>query len=101
MLRPGGQPEVLAELEEFTRGKPPPLARLFQTVAYNAKLPNKSTAEEVGEDILGTIKKKLEKKASKDAKGAMAMGPSMSPAARRRARSSTRRSMCRPRSTRW
>ncbi|MFL5348288.1 MAG: type VI secretion system membrane subunit TssM [Hyalangium sp.] len=72
--RPGGQTEVLAELEEFTRGKPPPLARLFQAVAYNTKLPNKSAAEEVGEDILGKIKQKLDKKASKDAKDLMNTG---------------------------
>ncbi len=79
VLRPNGQTEVLAELEEFTRGKPPPLARLFQAVSYNAKLPNKSVAEEVGDDILGKIKQKLDKKASKDAKDAMAMGSKLIP----------------------
>jgi type VI secretion system protein ImpL len=68
VVRPNGQTEVLAELEEFTRGKPPPLARLFQALGYNVKLPNKSAAEEAGEDVLGKIKDKIMKKASKDAK---------------------------------
>ncbi|WP_224240865.1 type VI secretion system membrane subunit TssM [Hyalangium gracile] len=79
VMRPNGQAEVLAELEEFTRGKPPPLARLFQSIAYNGKLPNKSAVEEAGEDILGKLKQKLEKKASKDQKDAMAIGAKFVP----------------------
>ncbi|MBN1208011.1 MAG: type VI secretion system membrane subunit TssM [Myxococcaceae bacterium] len=72
--RPSGQPEVLAELEEFTRGKPPPLARLFQALSYNVKLPNKSAAEEASEDALKKITDVFQKKASKNQKDAMAVG---------------------------
>jgi type VI secretion system protein ImpL len=79
--RPSAQAEVLAELEEFTRGKPPPLARMFQAVAYNSKLPNKSAAEGVGEDILAKIKQKIDKKASKDVKDGMSSLQKLAPGA--------------------
>lgn len=81
VLTPVGQAEVLAELEEFTRGKPPPLARLFQAVSFNTKLPNKSAVEEAGEDILGKIKQKLEKKATKDQKDLAGIGGKLIPGA--------------------
>ncbi|HVG63171.1 MAG TPA: type VI secretion system membrane subunit TssM [Hyalangium sp.] len=74
VAKPGSNAEVLAALEELTRGKPPPLARLFQALGYNTKLPNKSAAEDLGDDLLKTLKDKINKKASKDAKAAMEAG---------------------------
>jgi type VI secretion system protein ImpL len=72
--RPSGQAEVLAQLEEFTRGKPPPLARLFQALGYNVRLPTKTAAEGAGEELLGKLKDKFMKKASKDSKDAAVIG---------------------------
>jgi type VI secretion system protein ImpL len=72
--RPGSSAEVLAELEELTRGKPPPLARLFQALGYNTKLPYKSETEEISEDALKKLQKVFAKKAPKGAQGAAAVG---------------------------
>jgi type VI secretion system protein ImpL len=74
VAKPGSNAEVLAALEELTRGKPAPLARLFQAVGYNTKLPNKSATEDLGDDLLKTLKDKINKKASKDAKAVIAAG---------------------------
>jgi type VI secretion system protein ImpL len=57
--------EVLAELEELTRGKPPPLARLFTALGYNTKLPTKSSEQEGAEDLLDKLRAKVVKKAPK------------------------------------
>jgi type VI secretion system protein ImpL len=81
VAKPGSNAEVLAALEELTRGKPPPLARLFQALGYNTKLPNKSAAEDLGDDLLKTLKDKINKKATKDTKAAMEAGTKFANAA--------------------
>jgi type VI secretion system protein ImpL len=72
VARPGSNAEVLAALEELTRGKPPPLARLFQALGYNSKLPNKSAGDELGDDLLKKLKDKINKGASKDTRDGIA-----------------------------
>ncbi|HYH98480.1 type VI secretion system membrane subunit TssM [Hyalangium sp.] len=74
VARPGSNAEVLAALEELTRGKPPPLARLFQALGYNTKLPNKSATEDLGDDLLKKLKDKINKGAPKDAKDGINAG---------------------------
>jgi len=74
VARPGSNAEVLAALEELTRGKPPPLARLFQSLGYNTKLPNKTATDELGDDLLKKLKDKINKGASKDARDGINAG---------------------------
>ncbi|MDY7230939.1 type VI secretion system membrane subunit TssM [Hyalangium rubrum] len=66
VARPGSSAEVLAALEELTRGKPPPLARLFQAVGYNSKLPTKKSTDDVGEDLIKTLKDKIQKSSNRN-----------------------------------
>jgi type VI secretion system protein ImpL len=59
---PASSAETLALLEELTRGKPPPLGRLFQGVAYQVRLEEGTVAgvvEEVGGKFAQTVRKKL------------------------------------------
>ncbi|KFE70552.1 type VI secretion system membrane subunit TssM [Hyalangium minutum] len=74
VARPGTNAEVLAALEELTRGKPPPLARLFSSLSYNSKLPNKTATEELGDDLLKKLKDKINKGAPKDMKDGVNAG---------------------------
>jgi type VI secretion system protein ImpL len=67
---PASSAEALALLEELTRGKPPPLGRLFQGVAYQVRLEEGGAAgavEEVGEKFAQTVRKKLGAQATRAA----------------------------------
>ncbi|HEX8698803.1 MAG TPA: type VI secretion system membrane subunit TssM [Myxococcaceae bacterium] len=71
--------DVLAELEELTRGKPP-MARLFQTLGYNTKLPTKTSEQEGAEDLLDKLREKVGKKMPKGAKDVVEAGAKFIPA---------------------
>jgi type VI secretion system protein ImpL len=71
--------EVLAELEELTRGKPPPLARLFAALGYNTKLPTKTSEQEGAEDLLDKLREKVGKKVPKGAKDVVEAGAKFIP----------------------
>jgi type VI secretion system protein ImpL len=56
---PRTRTEVLAILQDLTRGEPPPLARLFQVMAFHVNLP---ASEEGAQDGKGGLWKDLERK---------------------------------------
>ncbi|HLK99780.1 MAG TPA: type VI secretion system membrane subunit TssM [Myxococcaceae bacterium] len=59
--------QLRTELEDLTRGKNPPLAKLFQAIGNNTKLPTKTSEQEGTEDLLQQLRSKIEKTAPKGA----------------------------------
>ena len=87
VARPGSNAEVLAELEEFTRGKPPPLARLFQALGLQHQAAQQERRRGAGRGPAREDQGEARQGASKSAREVADIGGSFVPGPRRPERS--------------